>query len=208
MTHHDANGHEEDAPRDHGPSRRTFLMASAAGISTVWLETHWSGILAADAFAQTARGAGAPTKLEFFSAADAAEIESMAAQIIPTDDTPGAKEAGTIYFIDHALSTFDKDEQPRYTQGIKELQAKTRELFPGATTFAGLTPAQQVQVLTAIEKTPFFGLVRQHTIVGFLADPMHGGNRDQVGWKLIGFEGKFNYKSPYGYYDRDYKPGQ
>jgi gluconate 2-dehydrogenase gamma chain len=103
--------------------------------------------------------------------------------------------------------TFDRAEQPRYAQGLKDLQARTKELFPAAAKFSALNSAEQVQVLTALEKTEFFALVRQHTIVGFLADPIHGGNRGQIGWKVIGFEGTFAYQPPYGYYDRDYKPG-
>ena len=27
------------------------------------------------------------------------------------------------------------------------------------------------------------------TMEGFFADPMYGGNRDMVGWKLLGFPG-------------------
>lgn len=198
---------EEGRPSKSGPSRRAFI-GSVAGVSSAWLATRWSGILAAEAFAYQATRSAPVATLTFFSVADAAEIEAMVAQIIPTDDTPGAREAGTIYFIDRALATFDKNDQPRYTQGLKDLQAKTQELFPGASKFSALTSAQQIQVLTVIEKTEFFTLARQHTIVGFLADPIHGGNRDQIGWKLIGFDGKFDYKPPYGYYDRDYKSAQ
>ena len=190
-----------------GPSRRTFLIGSLSGVSAAWLATRWSGILAAEEYARQVTQSGPPTKFEFFSPEYAVEIESVVAQIIPSDDSPGAREAGTIYFIDHALTTFDSSEQPRYTQGLKDLQTKAREIFPGTTKFSGLTSAQQIQVLTAIEQTPFFTLVRQHTIVGFLADPIHGGNRDGIGWKLIGFEGTFNYKYPFGYYDQNYKTG-
>ena len=35
----------------------------------------------------------------------------------------------------------------------------------------------------------FFGVVRMHTIVGFLADPKHGGNRGYAGWKVAGYPG-------------------
>jgi gluconate 2-dehydrogenase gamma chain len=35
----------------------------------------------------------------------------------------------------------------------------------------------------------FFQLLRSHVIAGFFADPVHGGNRDMLGWKLIGFPG-------------------
>jgi gluconate 2-dehydrogenase gamma chain len=29
----------------------------------------------------------------------------------------------------------------------------------------------------------------RNTEEGFFADPIHGGNRDKIGWKLIGFPG-------------------
>ena len=35
----------------------------------------------------------------------------------------------------------------------------------------------------------FFPLLALHTRQGFYADPVYGGNRDHVGWKLIGFDG-------------------
>jgi hypothetical protein len=125
----------------------------------------------------------------------------MAAQIIPTDETPGAREAHCVYFIDRALSTFARDNQPAYTQGLQELQAKTRQLYPNAEKFSALTSEQQIKTLTAIEKTPFFNLVRTHTVIGFLSRPVHGGNYDKIGWKLIGYDDSLNHKPPFGYYD-------
>ncbi len=35
----------------------------------------------------------------------------------------------------------------------------------------------------------FFNLLLSHTIAGFFADPVYGGNVNMVGWKLIGFPG-------------------
>lgn len=52
-----------------------------------------------------------------------------------------------------------------------------------------------------MENTSEFGLLRTFTLIGFLSDPADGGNRDKVGWKLIGFEDKFYYQPPFGYYD-------
>ena len=62
-----------------------------------------------------------------------------------------------------------------------------------------LTPEQQDEVLHALEDNKieleslssklFFGLLLRNTEEGFFADPMYGGNRDKVGWKLIGFPG-------------------
>jgi gluconate 2-dehydrogenase gamma chain len=188
-----------------GHSRRSVLAGSVAGLSSIWLATRWPGILAAQEHAHAIAESGRPATLGFFSPEQAVEIESVAAQIIPKDDTPGAREAGTIYFIDRALTTFDQDKQAAYTQGLKGLQAKTHELFPNAEKFSELNPAQQVQVLTAIEKTAFFGLVRLHTIVGFFANPEYGGNQEKIGWNLIGFEDKFAWEPPFGHYDREHK---
>jgi len=186
-------------------SRRSVLVGSLSGLSSIWLATHWPGILAAQEHAHAIVESRRPATLGFFSPDQAAEIDSVAAQIIPKDDTPGAREAGTIYFIDQALTTFDQDKQAAYKQGLKDLQAKTRELFPNADRFSELNSAQQVQVLTAIEKTAFFELIRLHTIIGFFANPEYGGNQDKIGWSLIGFEDKFAWQPPFGYYDRQNK---
>jgi len=184
-----------------GASRRAFL----AGSTSAWLAASWPGILAAQKHAQEAVQSGAPGKLEFLSAEQAAAVEAITAQIIPSDETPGAREAGTVHFIDHALATFEHDKQAAYTQGLVDLDAKAREVSGGSGKFSALTGAQQMQVLTAIEKTPFFALIRMHTVVGFFANPEYGGNEAKIGWKLMGFEDNFNYQPPFGYYDAHYK---
>jgi gluconate 2-dehydrogenase gamma chain len=125
----------------------------------------------------------------------------MTAQIIPTDSTPGAREARVVQFIDRALVTFEKSRQPTYTHGLKDLQTKTKELFPSAAMFSTLTTDQQIQVLKAIEETPFFNLVRTHTVTGFFASPTHGGNYNRIGWKLVSYDDSLSFKPPFGYYD-------
>jgi gluconate 2-dehydrogenase gamma chain len=183
--------------KKHGIPRRSLLVHSASGAGAAWVASHWPGILAAQEHVRRETDAGRAASFEFFSPEQAVEVESMAARIIPTDDTPGAREAKVIYFIDRALTTFDRDKQPLYTQGLRDLLTKTRELFPSADKFSSLTSAQQIQLLTAIERAPFFEQVRLHTIIGFFADPKYGGNRDKIGWKLIGFEDKFHWSPPF-----------
>src|SRR5581483_7350962 len=146
-------------------SRRHFLVSSATGLTSLWVTTHWPGILSAQAHAKHATGSE-PTRFEFFSPEQATEVEAICAQIIPTDDTPGAREARVIYFIDRALTTFDSDKQPQYRQGILDLADKTCAMFPGAAKFSSLTSDQQIELLTAIEKTDFFETVRVHTVLG------------------------------------------
>ena len=60
--------------------------------------------------------------------------------------------------------------------------------------------------LMTLESTPLFTQLHFLTVLGLLADPAWGGNRDQLGWRLIGFENTHAYAPPFGWYDRDY-PG-
>src|SRR5215470_19197400 len=93
-------------------SRRQFLIGSVSGLSSAWLGLRCPAILAAQEHAQRAAQSGQPTQFEFFSPQEAAEIEAVAAQIVPTDDAPGAREAHVVNFIDRALATFDREKQP------------------------------------------------------------------------------------------------
>src|SRR4051794_7268839 len=52
-------------------------------------------------------------------------------------------------------------------------------------TEAGIAVAGQA----GVGAKAFFDLLLAYTIAGFFSDPVHGGNRDMVGWKLIGFPG-------------------
>ena len=135
----------------------------------------------------------------------AAEIDAITSQIIPSTDGPGAHEAGIIYFIDRALSTFDSDLRESYRQGMGGVQQKRQEMFPGSAGVAALASEQQIRLMHAIETDSetkeFFELLRTHTLYGFLGNPSYGGNRDRVGWKLIGFEDRMAYQPPFGYYD-------
>lgn len=151
--------------------------------------------------AQLASAQGQPFKS--FSSSDAAEIEALAAQIIPSTDSPGAREAHVIYFIDQALATFDRHKRDVYGAGLAAVQEKRRELFPGSQSIAALKADQQISLLGAIEKTQFFETLRTHTVMGFLANSEYGGNRNQTGWKHIGFQSSHHFAPPFGYYDQE-----
>jgi len=187
-------------------SRRQFLIQSSLGVSSAWLVANWPGILAAQEHAQHAARSATPLKFEFFTPEQATEVEAIAAQIIPTDDTPGAREAKVVYFMDKALVTFARDQQKPFLQSLAAVHAKLRELYPAATKFSTASSEQQIAVLKAIEKTPGFNLLRVSTVAGFLSDPRRGGNREEAGWKVIGFDSSHVFEPPFGHYDRDY-PG-
>jgi len=92
-----------------------------------------------------------------------------------------------------------------YRAGINAVNTYCRAQYSGAD-FPALTTAEQDALLAALEKgTPeiaevhaqsFFALLLQNTIEGFFADPLYGGNRDMLGWKLIGFPGaRYDYRN-------------
>lgn len=187
----------------------------------------------------------------FFDPHQRATIEAAMARIIPTDDTPGARETGCIDFLDRYLSglgyIFAKPDgsgfevlegrsadawmqrietmRARYVEGIRNLDARANARY--SDDFVALVPEQQDAVLRAVEAsgtgqpttlTPsdalagptsaepalqqtstevdleFFPLLITHTRQGFYADPIYGGNRDQIGWKVIGFPGPASMK--------------
>lgn len=184
-------------------SRRSFLVESVGGLNAAWVAANYPSILAAQDQVQQAVKGGHP-KLGFFSAEQAVEIDAVTAQIIPTDQDPGAREAHCLYFIDKALTTFDKSRQAAYTKGLDDLEKRVQQHYPGTAKFSALNSEQQIETLTAIEKTPFFTMVRNHTVIGFLSQPVHGGNYHKVGWKLIGYDDSLNHKPPFGFYDAEY----
>jgi gluconate 2-dehydrogenase gamma chain len=199
-------------------SRRSFLTRAGGAVSAVWLSTHWPALLSAAAHARQAAKSSAPPKFQFFTPEEAAEIDAITARIIPSDETPGAREAGVVYFIDRTLTTFALEDQKMYREGLPSLRARARELFPNVEKFSSATPEQQDQILHAIDDQAgsgrgdhpgtaakhFFETVRVHTITGFLIDPDSGGNHDGVGWKVIGREPEHMFQPPFGYYDKDY----
>jgi gluconate 2-dehydrogenase gamma chain len=172
-------------------SRRNFLLKSFSASSAAWLIANWPAQVAA---AEAAQKLG---NFTFFTRPQAAEIDAMAAQIYPTTDTPGAREAQVVYFIDLALVTFATDRQAIYTKGFDELAVKT-----GRRPLGSLPVPEQLAILTGIETSPFFRNVRDHTIMGMFSAPQHGGNFGKIGWKQIGFDDSLNFRAPFGAYDK------
>lgn len=202
-------------------TRRRFLLRSVSGATAAWAAAQWPAVLAASEHAHRAAEDPATYKFQFFTPEEAAEVDAIAARIIPSGDSPGAREAGAVFFIDEALATFAAEAQAVYRKGIPDLQSHVRDLFPTARKFSDATPEQQDEVLHAIDTSAagprrnlrpnssapsFFEVARTHTITAFLIDPESGGNRDGVGWKLIGRDLDHAFQPPFGFYDKDY-PG-
>lgn len=187
-------------------SRRSLLQSMAATLGAAALPLSWAEVAAAAHEAQLAAQSTAPSTFSLFSDRDAAEIEAITAQIVPSDETPGAREAGVVHFIDRALGTFFQHLLADFSAGLAAFQAACREQNPGASSFAALPADRQIAFLKTVDSTPFFDRIRMLTLCGMFTMPSYGGNRDGVGWKLIGFEDQHAFQPPFGYYDRDY-PG-
>lgn len=203
-------------------ARRDFLQLLGGTASAAWLTANWPALVSAAEHAHQAARSGHPA-LEIFTADQAREVEALAACIIPSGETAGAREAGVVYFIDRALKTFFSDTLPVYQKGLAAVQKTTVELFPGVASFSAATEEQKLKIFTHIaeeserqkdgprrlapgDTQDFFQTLRTHTIFGFLVDPEGGGNRDYVGWKAIDRDPSHSFSPPFGFYDKDY-PG-
>ena len=204
--------------------RRQFLSRSLSALGATFTAAHWPAILSAAEHAHKAAASPGSQKFEFFTPAEAREVEALASCIIPSDGTPGAREAGVVYFIDRALATFYSDDQKMYREGLPGVQKRLQELFPEATLFSAATAEQQQAVLESLDEAaahdaggrrpfragsgaqPLFEVLRGHTIAGFLIDPESDrqGNRGGVGWAVIGRLPDHGFQPPFGYYDKDY----
>lgn len=191
----------------HSPARRSALRAlstMAAAIAVNWTDV----VQAAHDAHRTARdvaGGGTPT-YTVLNAADAADVDALTSQIVPTDETPGAREAGVTYFIDRALGSFFAHWRDPFTRGLRDFQAACHTSHPGAASFAALGAGQQIAFLRGVERTPFFDQARMLTLCGMFSLPKYGGNRELVGWRLLGFEDRHTFEPPFGYYDRELLP--
>ncbi len=133
----------------------------------------------------------------FFTAAEYALVERLAAIIIPTDETPGADQAGVAEFID-VMTARDRDLQRQFRAGFAWLNAHSRQRQ--GKPFLALSPQGQVSLLETLayrEKfrpgeepgRDFFALMREYTIMGFYTS--------EVGLKELDFPGlRFYAESP------------
>lgn len=141
-----------------------------------------------------------------------AAIDAALARIIPSDDGPGAREAGTIGYVLARSAAV-----PAIRRDLAELAGRLDELArtPGVTSAAGaaqdaafatLEPASADAILARLDAVgdPGFGRLVTLAMEGFYGDPRHGGNRDGLSWAMLGFPGPTGgrgYEPPLGWYD-------
>ena len=165
--------------------------------------------------------------LTYFTDFQARTVEAISERIIPGDAAnAGATRAGVVYYIDRAIAGFSAGLQRVYRLGLHELEAYCRHNYTAS--FVDLAPGKQDDVVrcffgaeivgpstkqdsgqdsvgadvdAALLKR-LFAIIREHTLEGFFCDPVYGGNRDAVGWRLVGFPGVH-----WGYTAEQMQPG-
>ena len=183
-------------------TRRSFLAAGGELLTAAWLVAQWPSIAAAAHDAEATADAS-PARLQFFSTPDAADVEAICEQIVPSGATPGAREAHAIYFIDRSLATYFAKLASGYRVGLAEFQSRFGA-GSKAGSFAAAGHDEQMAFLKTVDSSPFFESTRMLTVLGMLASPKYGGNYQGSGWQMLGFVDQHAFAPPFGYYDREY----
>jgi gluconate 2-dehydrogenase gamma chain len=172
------------------------ILAMAAGVATFPGFSKWSFACShiGKSLAQIKPAAYRPV---FFSAPEYALVERLTDLIIPSDDTPGARDAGVSEFVDLMVSR-DPELQRDFRAGLNWLNTRSRKTWGNA--FLMLNPDQQTTLLESLAYQKkfrtsdeagqkFFELVREYTVMGFYTS--------EIGLKELDFPGlKFYAESP------------
>jgi hypothetical protein len=87
----------------------------------------------------------------------------------------------------------ETDLRRKYREGLAALETISQQQF--GKPFAQLTPQQQSTVFNKADPD-FVTLLTYNTVEGLLCAPEYGGNRNRLGWQLVGFDGD---SQPLGY---------
>lgn len=102
----------------------------------------------------------------------------------------------------------------RYRRSLAAIDKHCKAAFAGKS-FAQIPDDQKDKLLTELHGGSlqledgsgkgFFELLWQNTREGFFADPIYGGNRDMVAWRMIGFPGaRYDYRDWVERYNEKY----
>ncbi len=129
---------------------------------------------------------------QFFTLPEYEMVERLSEMILPSDGSPGAREAGVSEFIDFMVFS-DPSVQYRFRYGLIWLNTRSDELY--GKTFRGLTADEQSDILQHLaykdhyrpgedEGREFFKLIREYAIMGFYTSRIGLEQLDYPGLKL------------------------
>lgn len=184
-------------------TRRLFLQGSGSLAGSAFMRAGLPAFAALSQAACTAKEAAAA--YDNISNSEAREIIAIAARILPSTDTPGATEAGVVHFFDKVVGGIFADEAAPFREMLAEFQGGIAGRYAGAELFSDLDEDDQDDYLTSVEDSMFFDYARFITLAGVFGMSHYGGNRDNIGWKLVGMDGPPHaWVHPFGDYDAEY----
>lgn len=113
-------------------------------------------------------------------------------RIIPADDDPGACDAGVDAYVERQLQGDLRHLSTEFLAGLERLDAEARAKFDKD--FADIGAERQDEILARLDEAKltdaggFFSLLVRLANEGFYSDPSNGGNRNEISWKMIGYE--------------------
>lgn len=146
-----------------GVSRRDVLAALLAGGALAGV---WSSAGAALMLDKAGAGAAANPGLDPTAMA---VLDAAAQVIVPTTDTPGAREAGVPVFIDALVARWmTADEATLFRDGLTGLDASARQRFKLG--YAQISPAQAAELMQELRAaSPYGG--RTFSLTDRILDP-------------------------------------
>ena len=147
-----------------------------------------------------------PKASPVFSPRQQETAAALLERLFPADDgLPGATEIGVLKYLENALTGYARDDVPAYQQGLDSLDKAAMDQT--GLHFAACSDAQQDTLLKALEADEldgfrhptgpeFMEMAIGHMREGLFSDPVHGGNRDKLGWKTLGHPGVWLSNSP------------
>jgi hypothetical protein len=213
-------------------TRREFIKISAIGLATTGAAAATARIIAIppDTGLPDPYPGVPPQKpiipspgssTRFFSEHQYALVATLAALIVPTDEDPGATEAGVVDYIDELVAQSER-EQPTYVDGLAWLDEFSQEKQDKD--FLSLDVREQIDLLRSAYEAD---AMRNRSISGFLErvdrkiekiwddvfgvgnvprrflrqirrDVFFGYYSNPIGWKVVGYYGP---PQPVGYPD-------
>jgi hypothetical protein len=154
--------------------REAFRMFGiAAAVSQFAGLEQW--VYAHEAHHAQQKRSSVPYKPRFFNKHEYLTVTILSDLLIPTDETPGAREAGCAEFTDFIVS-HDKEQQPRFRKGLAWLDAHSERRHKKK--FAALDKESQTAILETLaykskfkpeekDGQDFFALMRNYTVMGY-----------------------------------------
>jgi gluconate 2-dehydrogenase gamma chain len=166
------------------PPKITYLFFNAAEV--LFIEAACERLIPADESGPGALGAGVPNYLDkqLGGAWGAGERLYRSGPWLPGTPSQGYQLPFTPAELFHAsLRAINRDLDAHGTP-FHEMSAEAQDAFLKSLESGG-------HDLDGVPSAVFFGMLLQMSVEGFFSDPVYGGNRNMVAWRMIGFPGAY-----------------